>query len=52
MTTLSLGFIRKGPVNNISSLVQIMASCRPGDNQLSQLVMDILLMHICVTLLQ
>ena len=28
---ISLKFVRKGPVNNIPALVQIMAWCRPGD---------------------
>ena len=38
-----------GPINNIPALVQIMAWCRPGDKSLSEPMMVILLMHICVT---
>ena len=41
--------IPKGPVNNIPTLVEIMAWCRPGDKPLSQRMMGSLLMHICVT---
>ena len=33
---ISLKFIPKGPNNNISTLVQIMAWCRSGDNALSE----------------
>ena len=32
---ISLKFVPKGPINNIPSLVQIMAWCRPGDKPLS-----------------
>ena len=32
---ISLNFVPKGPINNISSLVQIMAWRRPGDKPLS-----------------
>ena len=39
----------KGPINNISALVQIMAWCHPGDKPLSEPMMVNLLMHICVT---
>ena len=45
---ISLKFVPKGSVNNIPALVQIMASCRPGDKPLSEPVMIILLTHICV----
>ena len=46
---ISLKFVPKGLINNIPSLVQIMAWCRPGDKPLSEPVMVSLLMHICVT---
>ena len=49
---ISLKFVRKGPINNIPSLVQIMAWRRPGDKPLSEPMMIILLTHICVTLPQ
>ena len=45
----SLKFIPKGPINNIPTLVQIMAWRRPGDKPLSEPMMDSLLTHICVT---
>ena len=46
---ISLKFISRGPINNIPSLVQIMAWRRPGDKPLSETMMVSLLMHICVT---
>ena len=46
---ISLKFVPKVPINNISSLVQIMAWCRPGDKPLSEPMMVSLLTHICVT---
>ena len=46
---ISLKFVRKAPINNISSLVQIMAWRRPGDKPLSEPMMVSLLTHICVT---
>ena len=46
---ISLKFVPKCPINNISSLVQIMAWRRPGDKPLSEPVMASLLTHICVT---
>ena len=46
---ISLKFVPKGPINNISSLVQIMAWRRPGDKPLSEPMMVRSLMHICVT---
>ena len=46
---ISLKFVPTGPINNIPSLVQIMAWRRPGDKPLSESVMDYLLTHICVT---
>ena len=45
---ISLKFVPKGPINNIASLIQIMAWCRPGDKPLSELMMVRLLTHICV----
>ena len=46
---ISLKFVPKGPINNISAWVQIMACRRPGDKPLSELMMASLLTHICVT---
>ena len=46
---VSMKFVPKGPVNNISALVQIMAWRRPGDKPLSEPMMVSLLTHICVT---
>ena len=46
---VSLKFIPKGQINNIPILDQIMALCRPGDNTLSEPMMIIIPMHICVT---
>ena len=45
----SLKFVPKGPINHIPALVQIMAWRRPGDKPLSEPMMIILLVHICVT---
>ena len=45
---ISLKFIPMGPINNIPTLVQIMAWCRPGDKPLSEPIIIISLMHICV----
>ena len=44
-----LKFVRKVPINNIPSLIQIMAWRRPGDKPLSEAMMVSLLTHICVT---
>ena len=49
---VSLKFVRKGQIDNIPSLLQIMAWRRPGDKPLSEAMMISLLMHICVTRLQ
>ena len=46
---ISLKFVPKVRINNISPLVQIMAWCRSGDKPLSEPVMVSLLTHICVT---
>ena len=46
---ISLNFVRKGPINNIPALVQIMAWRRSGDKPLSEPMMVSLPTHICVT---
>ena len=46
---MSLKFIAKGPINDIPTLVQIMAWRRPGDKPLSEPMMVSLLTHIGVT---
>ena len=46
---ISLKFVPKVPVNNISALVQMMAWRRPGDKPLSETMMVSLLTDICVT---
>ena len=46
---ISLRFVPKGPVNNISALVYIMAWRRSGDKPLSEPMMVILPTHICIT---
>ena len=46
---ISLKFVPKGPINDIPTLVQIMAWRRPGNKPLSEPMMDILLTYICVT---
>ena len=46
---ISLKFVPKGSINNISALVKIMAWRRPGGKPLSEAMLVILLMHICVT---
>ena len=46
---ISLGFVAKGPINNIPALVQIMAWRRWGDEPLSEPMMVSLPTHICVT---
>ena len=45
---ISLKFVPKGPINNISALVQIMAWRRPGDKPLSEPMLVSLPTHICV----
>ena len=49
---ISLKFVPKGPINNIPTLVQIMAWRRSGDKPLSEPMMVSLLTHICITLPQ
>ena len=46
---ISLKFVPKCPINNIPTLVQIMAWRRPGDKPLSEAMMVKLPTHICVT---
>ena len=46
---ISLKFIPKVRLNNIPTLVQIMAWYRPGDKPLSEPTMVSLLTHVCVT---
>ena len=46
---ISLKFVPKVPINNIPALVEIMAWRRPGHKPLSELMMNCLLTHICVT---
>ena len=48
-TKISLRFAPKGAINNIPSLVQIMAWRRSGEKSLSEPMMVSLLTHICVT---
>ena len=49
---ISLKFVPKDQINNIPSLVQIMAWRRPGDKPLSEAMLVSSLTHICVTLPQ
>ena len=44
---ISLEFLPNVPINNIPSLVQIMAWCRPGDKPLSEPMVVWLPTHIC-----
>ena len=46
---ISLKFLPNVRINNIPSLVQIMAWRRPGDKPFSEPMMGSLLTHICVT---
>ena len=47
--SISLKFVPRGPINNISTLVRVMAWRRPGDKPLSEPMMVRLPTHICVT---
>ena len=49
LISISLKFVPRGPINNIPTLVQVMAWRRPGDKPLSEPMMVSLLIHICVT---
>ena len=46
---ISLKFVLKSPINNILSLIQIMAWRHPGDKAFSEPMVIRLLTHICVT---
>ena len=46
---ISLKFVPMGPINNIPTLVRVMAWRRPGDKPLSEPMMVRLPTHICVT---
>ena len=46
---ISLKFVPKGQINNITTLVQMMAWCRQGNKLSSESVMVSLLTHICIT---
>ena len=46
---ISLKFVPQGTINNIPTLVQIMAWRLPGDEPLSEPMMVSLPTHICVT---
>ena len=46
---IRLKFISKGPINNMSALVQIMTWCCASDKPLPEAMMISLLMHICIT---
>ena len=46
---ISMQFVPKGPINYITTLVQIMAWFREGNKPLSEPMMVSLLTHICVT---
>ena len=47
---ISLKFIPKGPANNITALIQIMARRRPGDKPLCEPMVVRLLTHMDVSL--
>ena len=49
LITFSLKYVRKGPIDNNSASVQIMAWRRSGDKSLSEPMMISLPTHICVT---
>ena len=46
---ISLKCVPRGPINNIPTLVQVMAWCRSGDKPLSEPMIVRLPTHICVT---
>ena len=46
---ISLKFVPKGPINDITALIQIMAWRCQGKKPLSEPIMVSLLTHICVT---
>ena len=48
LINISLKFVPKGPINNIPSLVKIMAWCHPGDKPLSEPMIITSPMYICI----
>ena len=46
---ISLRYVPKGPINDITALVQIMAWCRSGNKPLSEPIIVRLLKHTCAT---
>ena len=46
---ISLKFVPRGPINDIPTMVQVVACRRPGDTPLSEPMMVRLPTHICVT---
>ena len=46
---ISPKFVLQCTTNNVQTLVQIMAWCRPGDKPLSESMTGCLLTHICIT---
>ena len=46
---ISLKFVPKGPIGNISALVEIMAWRGRGDKPLSEPMLTQVMMHICGT---
>ena len=49
LNKISLNFVPKCLINNISALIQIMAWCQPGDCPFSEPMMFRFLTQICVT---
>ena len=49
MYEFRLGFVVKGPINNIPLLIRVMAWHRTGDKPLPETMMVSLLTHLCVT---
>ena len=47
---ISLKFVPEGQINNITSMVQIMAWCQSGNKPLSEPMMVSLLLHIYASL--
>ena len=49
LTLISLKFVPKGPIDNKSTLDQVMAWCRTGDKPLPEPILPYSMMHICGT---
>ena len=49
LINISPKFVPRGPINNITALVQIMARRRPGNKPLFEPMMVCVLTHICMT---